>query len=516
MRNLILYSLTLGTLLMLSINVKAQKETLKGVSVVEFHPPYEKIIIDYRGVEIPFEVSEKTKIKGEKGSVDSELLTAGVIIQELKYELQGTDRIAQKIETDIDPSGKVKFTGLLESVEGEIAIVDGRRVMLKAGVLPEGSGKKNKCQCDGMVFTGFSDPILQPGQYFLKIEGTETEAGYVIAEEVEACRNVLLDADHKLRNAVENSFTDESLEAGNLSDVIKETNSAMPLYKGQIQIGQYAYQLADDIRLQGYVNMVGERLIPAHQHNLPEGDPNKIFFRFYVIDSKVPNAFAFPNGMIFIHTGLLEVIENEAQLATVLGHEIAHVTHEHGRDRYETTLFTDITTSVVDIGLDLFDFDQMGIDRKAMGFVNDVTSAFTPEVLANVIKPQPERESQADRVGVFYTYQAGYDIRESARLWEKMSELTGDPSFQGKLKNNLQEMLSSPQFSLSNNPLEYLGEAGKNLLMNELLNTIYTSHPKAKQRAHDIGRLLGTYYQEEDFDAFMKGEEAYDQFLGSL
>jgi len=506
--------LTLSCLLLLFFDLQAQE--LENVTVVDFQPPYEEIVIDYRGMEIPLAVTGDTKIKGANGKMNPEKMEAGILVENLKYEMRGGERVVDKLKTDFDPSGEVKFTGLLEATDGNVGIVDGRRVKLGKGVQIEGSGKKKKCQCKGMVYAGFADPLLQPGKYFLEVEGKETEEGYVVAEEVEACRNLVLEADRKLRDAVENSFTDHSEQAASLNEVIESAGAGMPLYKGQIQIGQYSYKLADDIELQGYVNMVGERVIPEHQRTLSEDDPNKIFFRFYVIDNEVPNAFAFPNGMIFIHTGLLDIIENEAQLATVLGHEIAHVTHEHGRDRYETTMITKLGKGLIDIGADFVNIKGLlgstGLSAQAVGLIGDVSSAFTPEAIANVIKPQPKRESQADRVGVYYAHQAGYDVREGAKLWKNMSNLTGQSSFQSRVADSLTGMLESPQMSFSGNPLQTLGQAGKSMLMNELLNTIYTSHPKAKQRAHNIGRLTSIYYQDAELDSSMKGKEMYEEY----
>jgi hypothetical protein len=381
--------------------------------------------------------------------------------------------------------------------------------------------KKKKCGCKGMLYAGLTDPLLQPGRYYLTIEGDIKPGGYVEATEVDICRNTFSSADQKLRAAVEDGYTDKDLKEsispqGTFSDL------GMTLYGGEIQIGEYAYKLYDDIKVQGYVNMVGERVIPEYQKNMRSDDDNKIFFRFFVIDHPVPNAFAFPNGMIFVHTGLLDVIENEAQLATVLGHEIAHVTHEHGKERYELTkntgTFKGLGDGLKGYGEKTIKANLGDNGKEVLGLAGDLTSSITPEGIANVIKPQPKREAQADRIGVFYAYQAGYDIRESVKLWEKMSELTGEPSFQSKIKGYTEEFLSSPNAlaSLSSDPLKTLSAVGKNALVKELLDTIYTSHPKAKTRAYDISQLLSTNYKGEAFDAYLTGKQEYEEYLGGF
>ena len=500
-------------LLLICGTLSSTGQKLTQVSLVEFEPPYDKMIIDYRGKEIPITVNKDTKIKGPNGKIDFAQLNSGVVLDKLEFEIQGSNRVVKSIDTEFDPGGEVSFQGLLESVDGDLAIIDGRKVKLGPGGEMKGSKKADKCQCKGMIYTGFTDPLLEAGQYFLKVKGNVTGNGYILASEVEVCRNLFLQSDRELRDAVENSFSDKSVKVAELNQIFQEATTGMPLYQGQIQIGQYAYQLLNDIRLQGYINMVGERLIPDHQRNLSEDTPGKIFFRFYVIDNPIPNAFAFPNGMIFVHTGLLKVIENEAQLATVLGHEIAHVTHEHGRDRYETNSWTEFYMDLAKLGADYVNFSGVNLNANLMGQINSLTDAITPSAIGNVVKPQPKRECQADRVGVFYAYQAGYDIREGAKLWQNMANLTGKSDFQSKLKDNVMGMLGSTKMRLAQNPLQYLGKKGTELLMSELLNTIYTSHPKAKNRAHEIGSLVSTYYQEENFDAYVKGGEEYKEFV---
>jgi len=127
---------------LISTQVIAQKAELKDVIVVEFSAPYTQIIVNYESMEIPFTINKKTKVEGAKGKLDIEMINPGIIIDNLEYELVGNERIALSLKTDIDPNGAVEFTGLLEAVEGDVAIIDGRRVKLNAGVPIDPSGKK--------------------------------------------------------------------------------------------------------------------------------------------------------------------------------------------------------------------------------------------------------------------------------------------------------------------------------------------------------------------------------------
>lgn len=82
------------------------------------------------------------------------------------------------------------------------------------------------------------------------------------------------------------------------------------------------YEIIDDPEIAGYIQMLGDRILSTYP-------PQPFKYRFYVIRNEVYNAFACPGAQIFIHTGLLESLESEDELAGILGHEIAHSTCRH-------------------------------------------------------------------------------------------------------------------------------------------------------------------------------------------
>ena len=82
------------------------------------------------------------------------------------------------------------------------------------------------------------------------------------------------------------------------------------------------YQLYGNNQVQSYVNRIGQRLVSA-------SDSRDIPFNFQVVASDEVNAFAVPGGYVYVTTGLLQVAENEAQLASVLAHEISHINERH-------------------------------------------------------------------------------------------------------------------------------------------------------------------------------------------
>lgn len=505
----------------------AQKGYYQGeeelTEVVSFEPPFTEITIMVTGIEQVFLISEKTKYTGLKGKkITADQIEEGTWVNKVSYEITGNDFVATKIDTNISSDGSIKVRGLFEGTYEGMGIVDGYPIKLLPGTMLEGDkriGRKGKCECSGMLINKFDHNLLKAGKFYVEVQGLKGDDGIISAKKILLCRNTFGRPEQELLAAVNNNFSAEVTRVPQLPTGVFDAK--MGLYNGEIRVGQYGYKLADNIALQGYINQVGYRLLPKHaeEQQVVGGEVN---YRFYVIEDKIPNAFAFPNGMIFIHTGLLDIIENEAQLATVLGHEIAHVTHEHGRERYETTK---VIGNITGIAKGLLDRStQVNIARLAPGLSGDVmnslvevSSQLTPEAISNIIKPQPKLESQADRVGLWYAYQAGYDIREAAAFWDKMQTLTGDSNFQSEILSSMVSSLQSERFAwkhFGRSPLERLGAAGTDALGKQLLDTIYTSHPKAKKRARGVDQLVGSVYADTDWSATKVKREKYEEMVG--
>ncbi len=132
-------------------------------------------------------------------------------------------------------------------------------------------------------------------------------------------------------------------------------------------------------------------------------------------DEKV-NAFCLPGGKIVVYSGIIPVAQNEAALAAVLGHEMAHATSRHGAQRLlqqnlAQTAMTGIALSISDM-----DYDRQ---RAVMG-------ALGAGAQFGILMPfSRDHESEADHIGLTYMARAGYDPRESVRLWKRMDESSG-------------------------------------------------------------------------------------------
>ena len=132
-------------------------------------------------------------------------------------------------------------------------------------------------------------------------------------------------------------------------------------------------------------------------------------------DQKV-NAFCLPGGKIVVYTGILPVAENEAALATVLGHEMAHATSRHGAQRVLQQNLAQTAMSGVAGSLSDMDYDKQRVVLGALG----------AGAKYGVLMPfGREQESEADHIGLIYMARAGYDPRESIRFWKRMESAGG-------------------------------------------------------------------------------------------
>lgn len=160
----------------------------------------------------------------------------------------------------------------------------------------------------------------------------------------------------------------------------------------------------DDPELQAYVNRVGQRLVANSD------EPNTAF-TFTVIDSPDINAFALPGGFIYINRGLLAYMENEAELAGVLSHEIGHVTASHHNRQQAASIANKVvatTTYVLTGSGDLASASNMYGTELVSGYGRDM-------------------ELEADGLGAQYLHNSGYDPES---LLEVIGALKDQEQFQ--------------------------------------------------------------------------------------
>ncbi len=153
-----------------------------------------------------------------------------------------------------------------------------------------------------------------------------------------------------------------------------------------------------DVSSSAYVDRVGQRV--ARRSHRPE-----IKYSFKVVNDSAPNAFALPGGFIAISRGLLISLENEAQLAAVLGHEIGHVTARHSVQGMQRSSLLGATVSLLG--------SVAGAQYGAL--VSQIGG-----VTANLVDKSYSRdqESESDQLGIDYMVLAGYAPQGAVELQE--------------------------------------------------------------------------------------------------
>ncbi len=167
-------------------------------------------------------------------------------------------------------------------------------------------------------------------------------------------------------------------------------------------------RLVQDRSINEYVNSVGQRLARA------SGRPN-IPWRFYVVDDKSINAFATLGGRVYVHTGLLAATRSEAQLASVLGHEIGHIVGRHGLENIKKAQKYSIFAGLAAIGGAILG-GQAGADLGGAAG-NLIAGGF-------LMKHSRDAEREADFLGLYNLKDAGYNTGGMVEMFEILEDVS--------------------------------------------------------------------------------------------
>lgn len=178
---------------------------------------------------------------------------------------------------------------------------------------------------------------------------------------------------------------------------------------------------------------VAGRLIPL------TGEPN-LRWEVVLFDDPAINAFALPNGKIGIYRGMMDAVENDDQLAAVIGHELGHVTADHAAQRIGTQQMSQLGAALVGSAL--------GAGPQQ---ANEIAGLLGMGATYGVILPfSRQQELEADRIGVRYMASAGYQPQEALEFWQDQMLQAGrggppeflstHPSDQARIQQ-LQQML---------------------------------------------------------------------------
>jgi predicted Zn-dependent protease len=228
--------------------------------------------------------------------------------------------------------------------------------------------------------------------------------------------------------------------------------------------------LYKDQELEDYLSILADKLVG--QAVMDSGSRPRI----KVVQNPLLNAFALPNGMIFIHSGMLARIDNEAELATVLGHELTHFTHRHSvkemrSEKNKEALSSALQTAIV-IPAAAFGVGQPV--EELTGRIGDLWA------LSSVRGYSRELETEADENGLRMMIQAGYDPKESPKVFEL-------------LQQDLDERKVKEPF-------------------------FFGTHPLLQMRIDNYKRLISTEYAEQAKEAgrIINADEFQRKILGVL
>ncbi len=219
-------------------------------------------------------------------------------------------------------------------------------------------------------------------------------------------------------------------------------------------------RLVQDPTINNYVTSIGRKLA---RNSLR---PN-ISWQFYVIDDKSVNAFATLGGKVYVHTGLLAVTQNEAQLASVLGHEIGHIVGRHGLENVKRANKYGTLA---------------GIAQIAGAVLGGRTGASIGELAGNLIaggylmKHSRDAEREADYLGLYELDRSGYNTAGMVQMFETLAKISQ----------------SQPNS----------------------VGSILASHPPATERAQNTRREIGDYLKGTDARGILDTND-YKRIKGS-
>jgi len=275
-----------------------------------------------------------------------------------------------------------KHEGYAEFRQGDALVVDGQRVRAGVRTRFNGSGEARSF-------------AAVPLGYEVKLRGQRLADGTLLAAEVEAKPNgsAFMEADLvKAFDATEAQYRAQGR-------VFEEGEKGKQTNLGRLEeSGPRVERVRRIVRL----------VCPPYLR--PED------FRVYVVENQEWNAMAAPNRSIYVFSGLLDGMDDD-EIAIVLGHELAHATHEHSRRAFKKQIWLMLGATVVAAASEEIENDaqRLGAQLGTMLVASALSSGYGRS-----------QEDQADRVGLRYAYEGGYAVQRGPGLWDKFAQKYGD------------------------------------------------------------------------------------------
>lgn len=170
------------------------------------------------------------------------------------------------------------------------------------------------------------------------------------------------------------------------------------------------------------VKRVGQRLATAVESYLKNnglsGELKNFSWEFNLVQNKEANAFCMPGGKIVVYEGLLPYTQNEASLAIVLGHEIAHAVAKHSAEQMSTQIRNQYGTQILGGVL-----EAAGVSSTTTQLAQILTQK---GLQFRSLKYSRNHETEADRMGLIFAAMAGYDPSVAVAFWQRMAQGNGN------------------------------------------------------------------------------------------
>lgn len=356
------------------------------------------------------ELTSASRVSAKDGEgehpMKAEDLAAGMLVEAEGLWLDKHKLFAEKITVEAKEDEKrIHGTAYLQEEPtdaAKIASGEASKLKLDGYWLELGKNTKrdwNPSKAGAEVAAGNSTatgPML--AGYHVKYEGVRRKDGKIDAEEVQLGPPAPADA-YKIPH---NLQVVRAQDAQTRIDIIE-------FREGKKVQGRM--KLLAERSVQEYVEHLGDSLIPQGA----QGTTRAIEFRFFVVEDPEINASSLPDGTVLVNTGLLGAVDNEAQLAFILSHEMAHVLQVHSRREVEETRAKRVGLMIAGIA--------------AGGFIGDAGLFLAQVGILSVVNGhQRELENQADRLGLQNVIEHGYDPREAPNFSRIIINRYGDRS----------------------------------------------------------------------------------------
>jgi Zn-dependent protease with chaperone function len=274
--------------------------------------------------------------------------------------------------------------GYAEWYLDECLVVDGQRVCPAPGLDFEGEGA---ARTFATVPLGYEVEVKK---------GTRLSDGTVLAHRVEARPNGQAMFEAEVRAATD-QMEAQMREAGRFSE-------------GRGRRSKDVGRLVESGPRVDRVRRIVDNLVP------PYLDPEDV--RVYVIENEEWNAFALGNYSVYVFSGLLDATDDD-EVAIVLGHELVHATHEHSRRQAKKGMWIQLATMGA-LGA------TSTLDSRTSRAIAETAAGLAASAWSNGYGR--EMEDQADRVGLRYAWEAGYDVTKGPALWRRFAKKYGEGS----------------------------------------------------------------------------------------